>query len=120
MPSHDTAPLLQEELDLEKMPPQTYSPNWEPRDRLFLTCLFPELTQVDLWAAATTSQRLAEEARRSKETLATATPLPTERGKRDVYCDKQVGKVVTVLNCMLKGSWGEEGSGGIRKKLKNK
>ena len=119
MPSHDTAPLLQEELDLEKMPPQTYSPNWEPRDRLFLTCLFPELTQVDLWAAATTSQRLAEEARRSKETLATATPLPTERGKRDVYCDKQVGKVVTVLNCMLKGSWGEGESGGIRKKLKN-
>jgi len=27
-----------------------------------------------------------------------------ERGKRDVYCDKQVGKAVTVLNCMLKGS----------------
>jgi len=43
-----------------------------------------------------------------------------ERGKRDVYYDKQVGKAVTVLNCMLKGSWGEEGSGGIRKKLKNK
>jgi len=42
-----------------------------------------------------------------------------ERGKRDVYCDKQVGKAVTVLNCMLKGLWGEGGSGGIRKKLKN-
>ena len=119
MPSHDTAPLLQEKLDLEKMPPQTYSPNWEPGDRLFLTRLFLELTQVNLWAAATTSQCLAEEARRSKETLATATPLPTERGKRDVDCDKQVGKVVTVLNCMLKGSWGEGESGGIRKKLKN-
>ena len=25
-----------------------------------------------------------------------------------------------VLNCMLKGSWGEEESGGIRKKLKCK
>jgi len=25
---------------------------------------------------------------------------------------------VTVPNCMLKGSWGEGGSGGIRKKLK--
>jgi len=46
-------------------------------------------------------------------------PRPTERGKRDVYYDKQVGKVVTVLNCMLKGSWGEGGSGGIRKKLKS-
>ena len=33
-----------------------------------------------------------------------------ERGKRDVYYDKQVGKAVTVLNCMLKGSWGEGGS----------
>jgi len=42
-----------------------------------------------------------------------------ERGKRDVYCDKQVGKVVTVLNCVLKGLWGEEESGGIRKKLKS-
>jgi len=43
-----------------------------------------------------------------------------ERGKRDVYCDKQVEKVVTVLNCMLKGSWGEVESRGIRKKLKCK
>ena len=42
-----------------------------------------------------------------------------ERGKRDVYCDKQVEKVVTALNCVLKGSWGEGGSGGIRKKLKS-
>ena len=45
---------------------------------------------------------------------------PDKRGKRDVYCDKQVEKAVTVLNCMLKGSWGEERSGGIRKKLKSK
>jgi len=42
-----------------------------------------------------------------------------ERGKKDVYCDKQLGKAVTALNCMLKGSWGEVGSGGIRKKLKS-
>ena len=34
-----------------------------------------------------------------------------ERGKREVYCDKQVEKAVTVLNCMLKGSWGEGRSG---------
>ena len=31
----------------------------------------------------------------------------SKRGKRDVYCDKQVEEVVTVLNCILKGSWGE-------------
>jgi len=42
-----------------------------------------------------------------------------ERDKRDVYCDKQIGKAVTALNCVLKGSWGEGGSGGIRKKLKS-
>jgi len=69
------APLFQEELDLEETPLQTYSPDWEPGDRLFLTHLFLELTQVDLWAVATTSQRLAEGARHSKETLTAATPL---------------------------------------------
>ena len=42
-----------------------------------------------------------------------------ERGKRDVDCDKQVEKAVTAPNCVLKGSWGEGGSGGIRKKLKS-
>jgi len=39
--------------------------------------LFPELTQANLQATATTSQRLAEEARHSKETQAATTPLPT-------------------------------------------
>jgi len=41
-----------------------------------------------------------------------------ERGKRDVYCDKQVEEAVTVLNCVLKGLWEERGSRGISKKLK--
>jgi len=53
-----------------------YSPDWGLRDRLFLTCIFPELTEVDLRATAMTSQCLVERARRSKETLATATLLP--------------------------------------------
>jgi len=43
----------------------------------------------------------------------------SERGKRDVDCDKQVEKAVTAPNCVLKGSWGEGGSGDIRKKLKS-
>ena len=47
------------------------------------------------------------------------TPSCIERGKRDVYCDKQIGKAVTALNCVLKGLWGEVGRGGIRKKLKS-
>jgi len=44
-------PLLQKELELEeleKAPPQLYTPDWEPGDRFFLTCLLPELTQTDL------------------------------------------------------------------------
>jgi len=72
-------PLLQEELELEELeetPPQPYAPNWEPGDQLFLTRLLPELTQTDLRAMATTSQHLAEGARRSKEIQAATTPLP--------------------------------------------
>ena len=42
-----------------------------------------------------------------------------KKGKRDVYCNKQVEKVVTALNCILKGLWEEIGSRGIRKKLKS-
>jgi len=70
-------PLLQEELELEETPPQTYGPDWEPGDRLFLTHLLPELTSTDLQAIAMTSQRLMEGARCSKETQAATTPLPT-------------------------------------------
>jgi len=70
-------PLLQEELELEEEPLQTYHPSWELRDRLFLIRLFPEPNQVDLQATTMTSQRLAEGARRSAETQAAATPLPT-------------------------------------------
>jgi len=53
-----------------------HHPSWELRDRLFLTCLLPEPDQVDLRAMTTTSQCLAEGARCSAETQATATLLP--------------------------------------------
>jgi len=43
---------------------------------LFLTHLLPEPDQVELRAAATTSQCLVEGARRSAEAQAAATPLP--------------------------------------------
>jgi len=36
--------LFQKELELEKLPPQTYYPSWEPRNWLFLTRLLPEPT----------------------------------------------------------------------------
>jgi len=70
-------PLLQEESESEEESPQTCHPSWELRDRLFLTRLLSEPDQVDLRATATTSQRLAEGARRSAEAQAAATPLPT-------------------------------------------
>ena len=44
---------------------------------MFLTCLLPEPNQVNLRATTMTSQCLAEEARRSVEIQAAATPLPT-------------------------------------------
>jgi len=44
---------------------------------LFLTRLLPEPDQVDLQAMTMTSQRLVEGARRSAETQAAATLLPT-------------------------------------------
>ena len=68
--------LLQEESESEEEPPQTHHPNWELGDRLFLTRLFLEPDQVELRAVATTSQCLAEGARRSAEAQAAATPLP--------------------------------------------
>jgi len=71
------APLLQEESEFEEEPLQMHHPSWELRDQLFLTRLLPEPDQVDLRATATTSQRLAEGARRSAEAQAAATPLPT-------------------------------------------
>ena len=51
--------------------------SWELGDQLFLTHLLLEPDQVDLQATTTTSQHLMEGARRSVETQATATPLPT-------------------------------------------
>jgi len=70
-------PLLQEKLEPKKEPLQTHHLSWELRDRLFLTRLLPEPDPVDLRATTTTSQCLAEEARRSTETQAAATLLPT-------------------------------------------
>jgi len=51
--------------------------SWELGDQLFLTRLLSKPNQVDLQATTTTSQCLAEGARRSAETQAAATLLPT-------------------------------------------
>jgi len=69
-------PLLQEESESEEEPPQMHHPSWEFGDRLFLTHLLLGPNQVNLRATTTTSQRLAEGARRSAEAQAAATPLP--------------------------------------------
>ena len=70
-----THTLFQEELELEEVSLQTYHPDWELGDWLFLICVFSELTKIDLWATATTSQCLMKGARCSKETQAATTPL---------------------------------------------
>jgi len=62
--------------ELEETTPQLCAPDWEPGDRLFLMHLLPELTQTDLRAMATTSQRIVEGARRSKEMQANTALLP--------------------------------------------
>jgi len=49
-------PLFQEELELKESLSQTYHPGWEPGDWLFLTCLLPEPTQVNLPAPCERSQ----------------------------------------------------------------
>jgi len=81
-------PLFQEELELEDMPLPTYCPDWELGDRLFLARIFLELTQADLRATATTSQRLAEGARCSKETHAATALLPAVRALRSLRGDR--------------------------------
>ena len=67
-----------------------HHPSWELGDQLFLTRLLPEPDQVDLRAMTTTSQRLAEGARRSAETQATATPLPTYVVELDVFLEENL------------------------------
>jgi len=55
----------------------------------------------------------------AKETISLAQAKNAVKGaKGQLAVTSKFKGVVTVPNCMLKGSWEEEGSGGIRKKLK--
>jgi len=67
------------------------------------------------------SKSKSENSKINKNTLKPETLsqwAPDERGKREFNCNKQVERAVIAPNCILKGSWGEGESGGIRKKLK--
>jgi len=90
-------PLLQEESESEEEPPQTHHLSWEPGDRLFLTHLLPEPDQAKLQAMATTSQRLAEGARRSAEAQAAATPLPAYTAEFQSVFAKEDFDILPVL-----------------------
>jgi len=97
---------------------RTLAPVFKPGDKVFLDTsdihtMRPSQKLLHQWLGPfVVEQRIGPMAYRLR--------LPHgERGKRDVDCDKQVEKAVTAPNCMLKGSWGEGGSGGIRKKLKS-
>ena len=56
-----------EDSEEDETPIQTHEAEYEQRDRLFMTRILLESTAEDLRAASTTSQKLAEEARRSAE-----------------------------------------------------
>jgi len=60
-------PEYTEDSEEDKTPVQTGEIEYEQGDRLFMTQILPEPTAEDLRAASTTSQKLAEGARRSAE-----------------------------------------------------
>jgi len=54
-----------EDSEEDEAPVRTRAAEYEPGDRLFMTRILPDSTREDLRAASTTSQKLAEGARRS-------------------------------------------------------
>ena len=56
-----------EDSEEDEAPVQTRKAEYEPGDRLFMTRILPDSTTEDLCATSTTSQKLAEGARRSAE-----------------------------------------------------
>jgi len=60
-------PEYAEDTEEDEAPVRTQEAEYEPGDRLFITRILPDSTREDLRAASTTSQKLAEGARRSTE-----------------------------------------------------
>jgi len=60
-------PEYAEDLEEDEAPVRTREAEYEPGDQLFMTRILPDSTREDLRAASTTSQKLAEGARRSAE-----------------------------------------------------
>jgi len=58
-------PEYAEDSEEDEAPVRTRAAEYEPGDRLFMTRILPDSTREDLRAASTTSQKLAEGARRS-------------------------------------------------------
>jgi len=61
------SPEYAEDSEEDKAPIQTHEAEYKLEDRLFMTRILPDSTAEDLRAASTTSQKLAEGARRSTE-----------------------------------------------------
>jgi len=61
------SPEYAEDSEEDEAPIRTQEAEYEPEDRLFMTKILPDSTAEDLHAASTTSQKLAEGARRSAE-----------------------------------------------------
>jgi len=83
-----SGPLLEhvEDSEEDETPVQTREIEYEQGDRLFMTWILPEPTTEDLRAASTTSQKLAEGARRSAEARREPfIPLDCVRGFESVF-----------------------------------
>jgi len=60
-------PEYVEDSEEDEAPIRTREAEYEPGDQLFMTRILPDSTREDLRTASTTSQKLAEGARRSTE-----------------------------------------------------
>jgi len=60
-------PEYTEDSEEDETPIRTREAEYEPGDRLFMTKILPDSTREDLCTVSTTSQKLAEGARRSAE-----------------------------------------------------
>jgi len=60
-------PEYAKDVEEDKAPVRTWEAEYEPGDQLFMTRILPDSTREDLRATSTTSQKLAEGARRSAE-----------------------------------------------------
>jgi len=79
-------PEYTEDSEEDETPIRTREAEYEPGDRLFMTKILPDSTREDLCTVSTTSQKLAEGARRSAEAQEAPFILPNcVRGFESIF-----------------------------------